>query len=176
MMPQHTIQEKAEAPPSSGVDPGWRHAGFASPTAPHALTLRCACFRLCGRPAREFIEALHHQGWPTAEAPWRGWLHLGRLFYQACMEGCTKSGKPAAPEIWELWMVTCGLTDLDEAMELLGKLARLVVPVMGPLCAAHVHVFAFGLHSFHSIISFHSVALASAHSCTQPSPAQPSLA
>ena len=83
-------------------------------------------------PAREFTEGLILQGWTTAMAKHRGPIHLGRLLYKACTEACLRSGKPAAPEIWEGWCKTCGKTG-DAAIEELGMCVRLVVPITGPL-------------------------------------------
>ena len=53
----------------------------------------------------------------------------------AVSKGCDKSGKAAAPWLWDLWMETCG-PHLKEGVDpelLLGQCARNLVPVCGPL-------------------------------------------
>jgi len=78
-----------------------------------------------------FQEALLLQGWATALAPHRGPAALGALL-RACCAACLHSGKPGRPDLWERFLVTSGCTD-EEADEVLGRCARLIVPVAGPL-------------------------------------------
>ena len=80
-------------------------------------------------PAREFQEAVILQGWATKEERRRGPLHLGKLLYAACFHDATG---PAAPELWDLWLQTSGLSG-EEALLKLGNVARLVTVVTGPL-------------------------------------------
>jgi len=80
-------------------------------------------------PAREFQEAVILQGWATKEELRRGPLHLGKLLHAACFHDTTG---PAAPELWDLWLQTSGLSG-EEAMLKLGNVARLVTVVTGPL-------------------------------------------